>query len=98
MSGVSKVICRSAFIIAVAGAMSIAVAAQQASNSSSPMSSSMSSANNSKLSAADKHFVKEAAAGGMAEVGNWPAGIRKGFQPGCQTVWPADGQRSQQGE
>ena len=68
MSGVSKVICRSALIIAVAGAMSIAVAAQQGSTSSSPMSSSMSSAKNSKLSAADKHFVKEAAAGGMAEV------------------------------
>ncbi len=68
MSGVCKVICRSAFVIAVAGAMSIAAAAQQSGNSSSPMSPAMSSAKNSKLSAADKQFVKEAAAGGMAEV------------------------------
>jgi putative membrane protein len=68
MAGMSKVICRNAFVIAVAGAMSIAAAAQQSGNSSSPMSSPMSSAKNSKLSAADKHFVNEAAAGGMAEV------------------------------
>ncbi len=68
MSGISKVICRTAFVIAVTGAMSIAVEAQQSGNSSSPMSSSMSSAKNSKLSAEDKQFIKEAAAGGMAEV------------------------------
>jgi putative membrane protein len=48
--------------------MSIAAAARQGGNSSSPMSSSRASAKNSKLSAADMHFVKEAAAGGMAEV------------------------------
>lgn len=68
MSSVSKVLCHSALIIAVTGGMSIAAAARQGGNSSSPMSSSRASAKNSKLSAADMHFVKEAAAGGMAEV------------------------------